>query len=85
MHQDLRNQHPRIASTGIDGLIFGRKQFCHVKINISSDISFHAWLRFVFMIHWLSTSYSFTVAVCTLRGCSSVAAQLREPDAGTDR
>lgn len=35
--------------------IFGREQFYHVKINISSDISFHAWLRFVFMIHRLST------------------------------
>src|SRR5438876_6469211 len=79
MHQEQRNRHLRIACTKVDDLIFGRKQFCHVKIDISSDISFHAWLRFVFMIHWLplfmrsrSRSALFAAAFLTLLSCTNL-------------
>ena len=54
MHQDERNQHLRIVCRAFGRANFGREPFRHVKIRFSSDNSFHACVRFVFMIHWLS-------------------------------
>jgi tetratricopeptide (TPR) repeat protein len=67
MHQDERNRHLRIAS--ISNLVdadFGLGEFCHVKIEISSDVSYLASLLFVLMSDRLpnTTSPWFRSALC---------------------
>jgi tetratricopeptide (TPR) repeat protein len=54
MHQDQRNQHLRIACRLLTTSNFGRNHFCRAKIDTSSDVSCHAYLHIVFMIHRLS-------------------------------
>jgi tetratricopeptide (TPR) repeat protein len=79
MHQDERNRHLRIALIALWSMRFGRRQFCHVKIEISSGVSCLASLRFALMTDrlpnftssWSRSGFCLAVALLLAFGSNS--------------
>jgi hypothetical protein len=81
MHQDERNQHQSWCSVNGEP-DFGRTLFCHVNINVSSDIAFHSGFSLCFHDSALIKNDDSMVALGRVRSSAFLAVRLRQHNAG---